>query len=149
MLSGTLRFIQGLWRMPLVARIWVGWLVVVNSIVPLFFWDHLEAQVALAVFLTGAMLMAIITARTGFSRLLGAGHLLWYPLLFWLALRLDTLPMDGAVGIWVRALLATNAISLVIDTADVARWLRGDRAEMVEGLSAPCRANAPLHSELI
>lgn len=135
--------------MPLPARIWVGWLVVANSILPLLFWDHVEAQVTLAVFLTGAVLMVVITSRTGFSRLLGAGHALWYPLLLWLAFRLDTLPMDQLVGLWVRVLIATNAVSLLIDTVDVARWLRGDRTEMVEGLAPPFPANASSHSKLI
>lgn len=123
--------------MPLAARIWVGWLVVANGMLPLVFWDHVEARATLAVFLTGAVLMAVITARTGFSRLLGAAHLLWYPLVLWLAFRLDTLRMELPVGLWIRAVMMTNAISLAIDTVDVVRWLRGDRAEMVEGRAEP------------
>jgi hypothetical protein len=37
-------------------------------------------------------------------------------------------------GIWVRALMMLNAVSLVIDAADVIRYVAGDRAETVKGL---------------
>ncbi|MCH8031411.1 MAG: hypothetical protein IIB09_06305, partial [Bacteroidetes bacterium] len=49
-----------------------------------------------------------------------------------LAMRIGMFPAAESFGLWLRALLVTNAISLVIDTVDVIRWLRGDRAEMVD-----------------
>ncbi len=58
-----------------------------------------------------------------------SGHLLWIPLLYFLWTRLDAIPANDAFGIWTRALMALNALSLVIDGIDVARYVAGDRAE--------------------
>ena len=107
-------------------------MITVNLLVPIFFWNHPEARVITVVFLAGGTLMGYLTAETGFSRLLGLGHVFWYPLLIWLAMRMEMFPAAESFGLWIRALMVTNAISLVIDTVDVIRWLRGDRAEMVD-----------------
>jgi len=37
-------------------------------------------------------------------------------------------------GLWLRTLIAINAVALLFDTIDVIRYLRGNRDEMVEGL---------------
>jgi len=134
MLRAMLKFNKGLMKMPIPWRLWVMLLALVNLVVPLFFIDSSEAQVVVVVFLIGALLMTILTALTGFSRLLGLGHILWFPLLFFLWTRLDQIPGDEPLGIWLRALLVINAISLAIDVSDVARYLSGERGEVVEGL---------------
>jgi len=134
MLRAMLKFNKGLMKMPIQWRLWVMLLALVNLVVPLFFIDSSEAQVVVVVFLIGALLMTILTALTGFSRLLGLGHILWFPLLFFLWTRLDQIPGDEPLGIWLRALLVINAISLAIDVSDVARYLSGERGEVVEGL---------------
>ena len=74
-----------------------------------------------------------LTARYGFSRILGLGHILWVPLVVFLFVRLGSIPADDAFGIWIRVLLLLNGISLVIDTKDVVRYLGGDRKETVSG----------------
>ena len=78
-------------------------------------------------------LMLLITARTGFTRLLGLGHVLWVPLVAWLWTRLPQIPAADFFGIWIRSLMAVNAISLVIDTVDVMRYLAGDRTDAING----------------
>ncbi|MFQ5571235.1 MAG: hypothetical protein ACE5G0_16280 [Rhodothermales bacterium] len=118
--------------MPLYAQGWVLLLMTVNMMVPLFFLDRLEAQVILGTFIASALLMFAITARSGFSRLLGAGHFLWFPLLYFLWTRLDQIPADDVFGLWIRVLMVMNAISLVIDVMDVLQYITGDRTEMVE-----------------
>ena len=80
------------------------------------------------------ILMTALTGLSGFGRLLGLGHILWIPLLYFLWTRLGQIPADDFFGIWIRVLMALNATSLVIDATDVIRYLAGDREETVKGL---------------
>ena len=102
---------------------------------PLFFLGRLEAQVVLATFLVSIALMTALTAISGFTRLLGLGHVFWVPLLWFLWTRLDEMASDTFVGLWLRALITLNALSLVIDTADVIRYIAGEREETVKDLA--------------
>ena len=108
-------------------RIWGAWLVAINSIA-LIFVQHVEAQVTLAAVGFAVAAQALIYQRKRFIRLLGVTHLLWIPMLAWMALRIDTLPTDDAVfRAWVITLITTNSVSLVIDALDAARFIRGER----------------------
>lgn len=125
---------KGLMRQRLPVRLWVMLLAAFNLVVPLFFLDRREAQLVVATFLAGAMLMTAITALAGFTRLLGLGHVLWIPLLYFLWTRLAQIPPNDIFGLWVRTLMALNAVSLLIDIADVGRYVAGDRGETVSDL---------------
>ena len=129
-----IKFNKGMMKMPIAVQLWLVLLVAVNLVVPLFFLARLEAQVIVLTFLASAMLMTLLTASSGFTRLLGLGHILWTPLLFFLWTRLDQIPADDSFGLWIRALMVANAISLVIDTIDVTRYIWGAREETVQGL---------------
>ncbi len=129
-----LKFMRGLLKMPVYAQTWVMLLMVINMVIPIFFLQHIEAKIVLATIMASAMLMALITARTGFSRLLGAGHFLWFPLIAYLIIRLPYFAPGEFFGMWLRGVIAVNSISLVIDVVDVVRFLRGDKEEMVTGL---------------
>ena len=131
-----MRFMRGLWKMPLWVRLWVAVLMALNGIAPLFFLLRIEAQAVLGTLMVSAMLMGAITAAAGFTRLLGLGHFLWFGLLPYLWSRLDAFAADSPDGIWLRAVIAVNSISLVLDVVDVARYARGERAEIVSGLDA-------------
>lgn len=122
-----IQFTRGLMRQPRWVVAWVGWLMVVNLLVPLFFLTHIEARVVLAVFAAAGMIMGFLTGRFGFTRLLGLGHFVWFPLLFWLWGRVGAVPPQEAFGLWLRILMATNALSLLLDVADVGRYLAGER----------------------
>ncbi len=80
MINAFLHFMRSLLKMPRYAQLWLVLLVIVNGIVPLFFLGRMEAQATLGIFLAGALLMIALTALSGFSRLLGAGHFLWFVL---------------------------------------------------------------------
>ncbi len=134
MLNALIKFNKGLMKMPIPWRVWVLLLVLLNLVAPLFFLERAEARIVIAVFLVGALLMTLLTALTGFSRLLGLGHVLWFPLLYFLWTRLEGAPADEPFGIWLRAVMAINAVSLAIDATDVARYLAGERDEVIEGL---------------
>ncbi len=133
-MNAFIRFYKGILGMP---RPWLLWLAVLgaaNLVAPIFHLGRAEAQVVLAVFVLNFALMVALTAASGFSRLLGLGHFTWFPLLYWLWTRLDAIPADDAYGLWLRALMLVNGISLAIDVVDVARYAAGEHAETVQGL---------------
>ena len=133
-MNAFIKFNKGVLKLPLPWRIWMVLLVVANGVTPLFFLQRLEAQVVLVTILASMALMTFLTASFGFSRILGLGHILWVPMLAFLSTRLGDIPADEAFGIWIRTLFVLNGISLVIDAADVVRYIGGDRREMVAGL---------------
>jgi len=133
-MQGFIKFNKGVLRTSWPVKIWLLLPVAANSVAPLFFLNRVEAQAVLAAMMIGAMLMSVLTARFGFSRILGLGHILWIPFLGWLALRVGQIPADDAFGFWVRGVMLLNALSLVLDAADVIRYVAGDRKEMVAGL---------------
>lgn len=139
MIRAFIKFNKGLMKMPIPVRLWLMLLVAGNLVVPLFFLDRVEALVAIGVLLASMMLMTALTALAGFTRLLGLGHIFWMPMLVWLWTRLDQIPADDAFGIWIRVLMTLNAISLVVDAIDIARYVAGDREEVVKGLDGDTR----------
>ncbi len=133
-MSAFIEFNKGIMKMPFPWRLWLMLLVVVNLGVPLFFLDRREAQFVLCAMMVSMALMAILTAKFGFTRILGLGHLLWLPLVVFLWLRLSHIPSVDFFGFWIRAVLILNTASLVLDTVDVARYIRGDKQKIVKGL---------------
>ena len=88
-MKSFIKFNKGIMAMPLPWQGWLMTLLAFNLVIPLFYFDRFEAQVTLAVMMAGMMIMTALTAATGFSRLLGLGHMLWVPLVVYLATRLD------------------------------------------------------------
>ena len=72
-----MKFNKGMMKMPLPWQLWLMLLVTVNLVIPLFYIDRLESQVVVGVFVASLVLISILTARVGFTRLLGLGHILW------------------------------------------------------------------------
>ena len=132
------RFNQGLLALPLHLQAWVLLLISINVVTPFFFLERVEAQAVLAAGALGMVLMTALTARFGFSRIIGVGHIAWLPLLGFLWLRLPEFPATDAFGIWLRAVVVLDATSLVFDAIDAVRFARGDRAETMPTL-APAR----------
>ena len=129
-----IEFNKGIMKMPLPWRLWLMLLVTMNLAVPLFFLDRREAQFILGALLVSMALMTILTAKFGFTRILGLGHILWLPLVFFLWLRLSHIPADDFFGFWIRVVLILNTASLVLDAVDVTRYIRGDKQQIVRGL---------------
>lgn len=109
-----------------VPRIWNVWLVGVN-LMCLYFIGHLEAQVVFVVTLISVVLQALIYQREGFVRLMGIAHLTWVPMFAWMAMRMDLIAAHPDLQNWLVILVATNAVSLTIDSIDVFRFARGER----------------------
>ncbi len=134
-MQGFIRFNKGVLRMSWPVKVWLLLLVSANAVAPLFFLQRIEAQMVLGAMFVGATLMSFLTARFGFTRILGLGHILWIPLLGWLAFHLGHIPADDTFGLWIRGVMLLNTVSLVMDAVDVVRFAAGDRKEMVTGLS--------------
>lgn len=125
-------FIAGLRMLHPGWQIWVLLLLLVNLVAPLAFLETIEARVVLVVFLCAAMLQMTMFARLGFVRLLGLGHIVaWLPMVIWLWARLPPTGAAGALGKWMVLVIAIDALSLVIDFADVVRYVAGDRQPTV------------------
>ena len=107
-------------------RLWNVWLVGVN-LTCLLFIQHLEAQVVLGVTSLAVVIMTVLYGRAGFTRLLGVAHLLWIPMFAWIATRMPEIS-DPMLRNWLLLLFVTNAVSFIVDAADVSRFLRGERA---------------------
>ena len=131
-MNAFVRFNRGVLAMPLPWQGWLLLLVSANLVVPLFFLGRVEARVAVVAMLLSVALMTGLTARWGFSRILGLGHIVaWAPLLWFLIPRLSAVPAMDAFGFWIRAVIVLNAASLLIDLVDVVRFVAGDRSETV------------------
>jgi hypothetical protein len=134
------RYHRGLGRMPMVWKPWLLALLNANMILPWLFATRIEAQVVFGVALFTGALFILLTAYSGFSRLLGLAHLPWIPLIVFLSTRLSIVPADTPYGWWLRAVIVLNAGSVLLDAANVVRYLAGDRDEMVAGLDYGARA---------
>ncbi len=77
-----IKFNKGLMKLPMQWKIWLMMLVAVNMIVPFFYLDRLEARIAVGTIILSMMLMTMITHFSGFTRLLGFGHVFWFPMIY-------------------------------------------------------------------
>ncbi len=126
-MKSIINFMKTMLIMPIHWQAWLGILVTANIVVPMFYIHTLEAQVILATAIVGLMIMAFIFSMKGFVRLMGIGHFGWLPLVFWLGMRLEHAPADSLFGYWLMAVIFLDSLSLFIDTADVLRYVKGER----------------------
>jgi len=110
---------------------WVAVMIAANGVAPFFFWQASEARITLAVFLTGAVIMFGLFLVSGFTRLLGAAHVMWLGLVPWLALRLHGADLGQPMAQWMLAVVVINGLSLVLDVRDVYLYRKGDRQPVV------------------
>lgn len=134
MFKSLLKFVKGLLKMGPFVVLWLGVLIAFNFAIPLYFWPQIEAIITIAVFLTGALLMIVLTHYFGFTRILGLGHILWIPLVGYLGFQLLGAPLSVTFYQWMAGTVVIDSISLIIDISDVIRYLRGDKHPLVEGL---------------
>jgi len=123
-------------------QIWVGAILVPANALPFFILDHPVGQAgAAAALFVLATNVPLAWITRGMNAVLSLPHLVaWLPLQCYLAWWLWTTP--GASGmplITAATLLAVNGISLMFDTLDAVRWLRGDRS--TPGLSAASQSS--------
>ena len=119
-------------KLPTPVIVWMGVLAIANGIAPVFFLGRSEAWVVLVVFLVSAGMMMTVAEVIGFTRLIGGvGHILWFPLLLLLWTRMGGYPAAEPYGAWIRVVMLLDAVSLLMDGVDFARYLKGERGEIV------------------
>ena len=93
---------------------------------------RLAALFAALAFILGAVMLNVMYGQMGYVRLLGLPHLVfWTPLAVYLWTRLRSGAVTGIFRITMIVLLATIAVSLAFDIADVARYLAGERTPTI------------------
>lgn len=126
-----IRFSKALASMPMPWPLWVGLLVSLNVAAPIYFFETIEAKVVLAATVASMVLMTAIFSAKGFVRLLGIGHIFWVPLVPWLWTRFQLVEAGDPLAYWLAALMLANSLSLILDTVDAFRYLRGERHPIV------------------
>ena len=122
-----LGFPQAVLSMP---KPWVAWVMLlfgINFVPGLLYWSSPEGKVVLAALMLGGLFQTAIFSSRGFVRLLGIGHLLWLPMVWWLWTRMEAAPQGSVFRYWLLAVIIINSLSLIIDTVDVIRYIRGER----------------------
>lgn len=110
-----------------VPRLWGIWLVVVNASCVVFI-THIEAQVVLLVTAIAVVAQTLIYQRIGFTRILGLTHVVWLPMFAWMATHINTIMGEPYMADWLVLLFITNLVSIIVDTIDAIRFMRGERA---------------------
>ncbi len=126
-MKAMINFTKTMMIMPIHWQAWLGILVGVNIVSPLFFIHTMEAQVVLVMGIGGLVIMSAIFSRKGFVRLMGIGHIGWLPLVFWLGTKFEHVPTDSVFRYWIMAVIILDSLSLIIDTFDVVRYVKGER----------------------
>jgi len=125
-------FIKTMFALP---KHWVAWvmlLVAFNVVIALFYLTTIEAQVVLVAAFIGFIIQFAVFSTHGFVRLLGIGHILWLPMVFWLWSRIELAEPGSFFQLWLIAVIFLDTISLIIDAADVIRYWNGDRQPQIE-----------------
>ena len=130
-MNAFIKFNRGILRLPIAVRLWLLLLMAVNLVVPVIYLQRIEARIVLLTFLASFLLMILITATSGFTRLLGLGHILWVPLVLFLVSRIDINPVGDFYHVWILSVIALNSVSLLLDLVDVVRFARGERSEVI------------------
>ncbi len=131
-MKAMISFIKTMLALP---KPWVAWIMLLmaaNLVIPLYYLTTIEAQVVLGAALIGAIIQTAIFSTRGFVRLLGIGHVLWVPMVFWLWGRLDLAAPGSFFQSWLIAVVVLNTISLIIDATDVIRYWNGERDPQIE-----------------
>lgn len=123
-------FMSKVFQYPPLVLLWTMILLLTNMI-SIYFFDTLEGQVVLYTTLISAGLMFFINAKLGFVRLVGLGHILWFGLVPWLYFQLEGLTPDTLLYQWVIAVMVINTLSLIMDSIEVIKYIKGDREPVI------------------
>ena len=124
-------FMRGMGAFPVGWRVWLMALVLVNLVLPIFLFGHVEARWTILAFFIGFMIGAALVKLQGFTRLLGLVHIHWFALVPFLWSRAGAVPAGDLFGFWICAVILLNSVSLIIDAVDVVRYIMGDRKSSI------------------
>ena len=120
---------RGLLAMPLWVQIWFGFMMLANAIAPLFFLNHMVAQLTFFCAAIGMPIGYLIVYMTGFSKLMGLMHGPWLALAYVQIYTLATTAPSGAFGNWLMVSAAVTLVSLAFDAYDVVVYARQNKAK--------------------
>ncbi len=93
------------------------------------FWKVREARIIFWIFVANGIFMATLCEINCYNKLLGISHIIfWTPMLIWLAMKLSGFNRASGFGKWIVVLIVTDTLSLIVDFADVIRYILADRA---------------------
>lgn len=116
---------------PLPLKAWVFVLMIMNTL-SIVFVKRVEARWVLAAWILNMVFMSFLLTQFGYTRMLGLSHIVfWTPLLIYLWRRRAAWNVGGSLtGKWLVGLFTVNLVSLLVDYADVIRYLLGDHATL-------------------
>lgn len=120
-------FMTAVLAQPAWVAVWIGWMAAVNFS-SVFFLGYRPARIVLVAFLISASLIMLLFHINGYNRLLGLGHIVtWTPLLFYLSRHRGDMGLQSPYTAWLLAVFVTDFVSLIIDYADVIRYLLAEQ----------------------
>ena len=131
-----INFISDVLSQPIAIQLWVVWMIAALFVVPglllRYESSRREGKVILASSIVLSILMLLWHAQVGYTRMLGLPHILiWTPLLGYLYSRRKHLASPLQVRWMTMALVSTIVVSLAFDSANVIRYILGERASLV------------------
>ena len=128
MVVGPDTLMGAIMQQPLWLQAWVGWMAAINVIGAAAFIQRPESKWIMLAMMGNFIVMSALYQTFGYQRILGLAHVVfWTPLLIYLWRRRTQWNLNILSGKWLALLFATNLLSLIIDYADVARYLMGER----------------------
>lgn len=128
LIAGPETLMGAIMTQPLWLQAWVGWMAAINVIGAVVFIQRPESKWILLAMIGNFILMSALYQTYGYQRILGLAHVVfWTPLLIYLWRRRPQWNFATLSERWLALLFATNLLSLIIDYADVARYLMGER----------------------
>ena len=121
-------FNEGFATMALGWKIWLNWMMLINTVSIYFAIKETPARIILVVWIFNACTMMVAAEFVGFTRILGLVHVVyWTPLAFYMYGVIRKSTARNMYYTWLLVLLVTIIASLLIDYVDVVRYLLGDR----------------------
>ena len=121
-------FMTAVLAQPAWVAVWIGGMAATNFS-GIFFLGRRPARAVLFVFLLSVFLTMLLFHINGYNRLHGLGHVVtWTPLLFYLSRQRGDMGLQSAYTAWLLAVFVTDFVSLIIDYADVIRYLLAQQA---------------------
>ncbi len=124
-------FMQGLRKLPILIQLWLMILGMCNMMFPLFYINHVEAQVMLIATVLGFAIGVIMYKTQGMTRLMGLMHTPWFIAIYFLLRNFSNIGFDDLFGIWMGVALLLTCISLIIDVVDTIRYIAGNRESII------------------
>lgn len=107
---------------PLWVQLWVGWMMLINTLSLAFIKKKL-GQIVFIIWNINGISMVILFALNGYNRLLGLSHIIWWTPLFIYFLKIRNEPRTPRLfNLWFKLLFVTIGLTLILDFVDVARY---------------------------